>query len=155
MREPKTGALDILAQEHRNVTIKLKQLETATTSMEKGEMARENWLVLEQFSEFIKKEIRNHFKNEDKVLFPILGEILGMESGPVAQMSEEHQILYEAFDHLQNGVEKKEKKEALEGAKIILNIFNEHIRKEDNLLYQVARESLAPWQLEEVNKKMQ
>jgi hemerythrin-like domain-containing protein len=116
---------------------------------------------LHDAARFINEEIKAHNQNEENALFPALEEKIG-KSGPTAVMRDEHQQLWEALERLESelnllltdGINNPRIARIAELATFIHDFLSQHIGKEDNILYPLARRVLNGRELQEVSRKM-
>lgn len=143
-----------LSQEHQVVFKKLQALAKPADELDKGTGGIEE---VKEFSSFLEKEITLHFEIEEKALFPVLGKMIGADSGPVYVMLMEHEDLMPKFRELielskdLNGSDPNKRKRAAKLARVIINSLYNHAQKEDQILFPYAQTALAPEQQAEVD----
>lgn len=147
-------ALEIFESEHQTVLGKLRELRESVNRLREGAGVEAERGTLEDFNRLIEGDIRKHFKNEEEALFPVLGSVPGMRNGPITVMLAEHDILYNAFNEFNSGVEEENREQVINAGDKILTVLTDHIHKEDNVLFPMSRQYLRPDQLEEVDKRM-
>lgn len=116
-------------------SVLLQVLERATNSPELSE--------LEAADQMIKEELTKHFRYEEEILFPLLGNYIGTEHGPIAVMLSEHQTireLHDSFHHIM--IERRngnvEISQMMNAFSPLASILRTHITKEDNVLFPMA-----------------
>ncbi len=97
------------------------------------------------FEEF-SKELECHLKEEEEALFPELIERLGPQAMPVYVMLQEHEMMRELISRTKELHSKGERGE--EYIKQLIEIVRQHIMKENNILFQMARQVIEPDMLE-------
>lgn len=143
-----------LSNEHQLVFQRLQALVKPADELEKGTGGIPE---IKDFSSFLEKEITLHFDIEEKALFPILGRMIGTDSGPVYVMLTEHEDLMPKFRELielskkLNGSDPHSGKRAAWLAKYIINTLYNHAQKEEQILFPFALNALAPEQQAEVD----
>jgi len=147
-------ALETFAREHQTVLGKLRELRESLNRLKEGSGVGAERATLEGFSRLIEGDIRKHFKNEEEALFPVLGSVPGMRNGPITVMLAEHDILYNAFNEFNSGVERENREQVINSGERILTVLTDHIHKEDNVLFPLSRQHLRRDQLEEVDNRM-
>ena len=145
-------ATTILSEEHKHI---LKVIDSITKECEKIE--NENNIKKEFFNkaiDFIKNYAdKFHHVKEENILFKELckEEVEGkMHCNPTQQMLHEHTIGREFVKGMIQSLEENNKKKLLENAIGYTNLLQDHIFKEDNILYPMADEVLTEEKQEEI-----
>ena len=135
--------------EHEAIKTMLNILENLATRFEKGEL-----LDLEQVKkalEFITGFAdRCHHAKEEDLLFPTLEKAgIPRQGGPIGVMLAEHdegrshvRAMKEAAERLERG-DKKAGLDWARHARAYVSLLNQHIFKEDNILYPMGNERLS------------
>ncbi len=139
-------ATDVLKYDHRIIEKVLAALQGFTESPGKARL--ENWGKAVDF-------IRNfadrcHHLKEEKIFFPALEKKgIARDGGPIGMMLKEHEegrsyvrAITEALTVEGEG-EELPKAALVENVRAYLNLLNEHIRKEDEILFNMADEVLS------------
>ncbi len=148
------NTVDILSNEHQVVFQKLQALAKPAEELDRGTGGIPE---IKEFSAFLEKEVTRHFDIEEKALFPVMGRIIGTESGPVYVMLMEHDDLMPKFRELielsrnLNGSDQDGRKRAAKLARVIINSLYNHAQKEDQILFPYAQSALTPQQKSEVD----
>jgi len=100
----------------------------------------------ESFESFA-RELECHLKEEEEALFPELIERLGPQAMPVYVMLQEHEMMRELVSRIRDLQSKGERGE--EYIKQLIDIVRQHIMKENNVLFQIAKQVIEPDVLEE------
>lgn len=151
-------ATEALMQDHRVIERVLAVLEELTRTP--GEISLATW---EKLLDFIRTFAdKCHHMKEEKILFPALEEHgIQREGGPIGMMLMEHEEgrgYVRAMAHALALV--KEDPEVaqtilLENARSYLNLLREHIRKEDEVLFAMADETLTPEEQKEILREFE
>jgi len=140
-----------LKAEHQAVQLTLKILNKINQQIEVAGKAI-NLDHIEQLLEFFSVFVDTcHHGKEEDLLFPALEEIgVSRENGPIGVMLHEHQLGRTYVKGMKSALSayKKGDNEALnnflQNAKGYIALLNDHIYKEDNVLYPLAENHLSP-----------
>ena len=151
--------MDILHQAHLVGLEKMHSMEAAIEGLKRGP-ADAAIAQLRELLAFFNGELRTHFLHEEEALFPALSRAIG-PMGPVAVMTEEHKslgravhALVEALADLEHG-STQSTKEAQQIASHILWALRSHIKKEDEMLFPLAKAHLSERGRQEVTYRME
>lgn len=143
-----------LSNEHQIVFQRLQALAKPAEELDKGTGGIQE---IREFSTFLEKDVALHFDIEEKALFPVLGRIIGSDSGPVYVMLMEHEDLMPKFRELielsrnLNTSDDGSRKKAVKLTRYIINSLYNHAQKEDQILFPFALNALVPEQQAEVD----
>ena len=84
----------------------------------------------------------HHAKEEDILFVELCKDTARMHCNPVPQMLMEHDMGRDFVKKMKEGLEKSDKEVLVEGARGYAQLLQEHIYKEDNILYPMASEAL-------------
>jgi len=98
--------------------------------------------------------MEHHFQMEEEVLFPAFEQQTGQTMGPTQMMKMEHTQMRQLFSDMSDAVEQQDKNSYLGLAETLMMIIQQHNMKEEQMLYQMADQVLAP-QVESVLQEMQ
>lgn len=140
------SATDVLKHEHRLIEKVLAVLEELTGNS--GEIPAGIW---KQCLDFIRNFAdKCHHLKEEKILFPALEERgIAREGGPIGIMLAEHEEGRGYVRAMAEALANSEKNPAgaktilLQNARSYLRLLREHIRKEDEVLFQMADDVLS------------
>lgn len=152
-----TDAIDAFMEQHEEG---LKQLDVLCKSTEELKAEGYSEGVMERVTsslDFIDTEIREHNRNEEEFLFPLLDKFLPPQ-GPTDVMRGEHQELWDNLTVMQGlvGQLKKDRgnrevvKDLARSAGFVCGLLSAHIDKENNILFPMARKFLSQEQLVEI-----
>lgn len=145
---------DLLSEDHQEVLVKLGKLNEALLSLD----TTPDLKSLQVQGKFFKKDFWAHFDKEEKALFPEMEKFMPRDQGPIGVMLLEHKDLRESNDKFQaalaalsQNINNAEAKQVIrhEGYTII-DVLQQHINKEDNILFRMANMHMTDAQ----NKRM-
>lgn len=156
-------ALQMLSDEHKNILKVIDALLKECDSLESGKHINKDFFT--KSIAFIRNYAdKFHHAKEEDILFQEFNKCV--EEGrthcnPVEQMLYEHEEGRKYVKGIESGVKEDNKQKIIESACGYAHLLQEHIFKEDNVLYPMADEALDEKvkqkmlsQFEEVNKKM-
>ena len=145
---PASDPLTRFEDEHHHALGELERLERAAEGLEDGEDSTEHLETMRQVHTFLSTAVREHNENEERALFPLLGD-----EAPTAVFEEEH-VRLRALEH--------ELREALDGphpaeraptiALALVGLLRGHIDRENHVLFPMARGLLGPEALARVQR---
>lgn len=153
--------IEQLEEEHQSILLMLEVMEAVCKKLE----AREDVSIddLNDMVKFIKEfaDKSHHLKEED-LLFPAMEEAgIPREGGPIGVMLSEHTTGREYVKGLSLGIEEYAEGDAnaanqiIENARNYSSLLSDHIYKEDNVLYPMAKLHLSKEQHEELLKEFE
>jgi len=104
---------------------------------------KENWEEAEKRLETFVNDTEHHFRMEEEVLFPAFEEASGMTAGPTQVMRMEHQQMRQLMEDMKAALTHRERDTFLGFSETMLMIMQQHNAKEEQMLYQMADQSLA------------
>ena len=131
--------IDQLEAEHRIIEKVLRALRGLSDRMERGEVINPD--ALDRIMEFLVTFAdRRHHHKEEKCLFPAL-VVRGVpqDQGPLGIILQEHSTSRALLSHLRRARNTRTDSEFVDLARTYVDLATEHIRKEDSVLYRVAR----------------
>lgn len=148
-----------LMQEHDEALLKLSMLNKATRSIAENGFSDDAYAKILFALEFIDDEVSVHNKSEEEALFPVLERYV---EGPTQLMRQDHKILKKEFGRLRKAVIKVAKrksdheaaKELWSTSKRIVQLFVNHIHKENHILFPLVQKFLTKDALREVARRM-
>ena len=127
-----------LKEEHKAIKLMLKVLEAMCRRLENKEnIPKEHF---EKVLEFIKvfADKCHHGKEED-LLFPAMEKAgIPREGGPINVMLTEHNMGRDYVKGMSESVKGQDFNKFIENARGYIELLNQHIEKEDNILYMMA-----------------
>ncbi len=146
-------------QEHDKALVQLSSLSKATRSVAEQGFSVEAYRRILTAMEFIEDEVSLHNKREEEALFPVLERYV---EGPTRLMRDDHKILKKEFVRLRRAVTRLAKNRKSEQAAATLaevsrgmiQIFVNHIHKENHILFPLVQKFLTKDALREVARRM-
>ena len=146
-------------QEHDRALLQLSSLNKATRSIaERGYSAEAHRRLLAALA-FIDEEVSVHNTSEEEALFPVLERYV---EGPTRLMRKDHRVLKREFVRLRRAVERMaerrtSKRAAADLVRVsrgVVQLFVNHIHKENHILFPLVQKFLTKDALREVARRM-
>ncbi len=149
----------VLLQEHNDALEQLKRLNDAVAVLNETGYTKSLSRKLAESLRYVEHEVKDHNKKEEEALFPILEKYV---EGPTKLMRSDHKKLRKGFDQLRDAIEHLEQNQdsfkAMRNlsvvAKTIVQLFVNHIHKENYILFPLVQKLLTKDELREVARKM-
>jgi hemerythrin-like domain-containing protein len=146
-------------QEHNEALVQLSSLNKATTALAESGFTRDAFRKVLRAVEFIEVEVSVHNRSEEEALFPVLERYV---EGPTGLMREDHKVLKKEFRRLRRAVDRldmhrDDNAAAMDLAavsRVIVQIFVNHIHKENHILFPLVQKFLTKDALREVARRM-
>jgi len=100
--------------------------------------------------EFLSTAVREHNENEELALFSVLGD-----EAPTEPFVEDHVAIRAMERRLLAAIEARDPTETAAAGLAIVDVLRDHIDREDNALFPMARELLGPEGLLEVSRRLE
>lgn len=145
----------ILTSEHQYI---LKVISAALNECEKVENGKELDLdFFEKTVDFIKNyaDKFHHAKEEDILFKAMLENVDGLHCNPIPVMLHEHQEGRNYLQGMEQGLAGKNTAKLIENTRAYGFLLQQHIYKEDNILYPMAEQTLTQEKKLEVNRLYQ
>lgn len=139
-----------LKQEHEAVKVTLRILDSIVNVAEtSGQLANPDHVA--QLMDFFKVFVDTcHHTKEEQLLFPALEEVgVSRESGPIGVMLKEHQQGRESVAKMKVALarylddDREAVRELIKNARAYISLLNQHIEKENNVLFPIAEKNLS------------
>ena len=148
-----------LMQEHDKALVQLSSLNKATRSIAEDGFSAEAYRKVLTAVKFIEDEVRIHNKSEEDALFPVLERYV---EGPTKLMREDHKELKKGFVRLRRAIDAigakqsstKAAKDLASVSKGVVQLFVNHIHKENHILFPLVQKFLTKDALREVARRM-
>lgn len=143
---------EILSDEHKIILKAIDGLTNKYKEIESGKKIDEDFF--RQMIDFIRNYAdKFHHAKEEDILFKELckGDV-EMHCNPVDQMLYEHELGRGFVKGMEDGLAEKNKNKIIENAKAYALLLQEHIFKEDNILYPIAERVLNKELKEKITK---
>jgi hypothetical protein len=146
-------------QEHDQALTQLSALTRATQSIESQGFTAEAYGKVLNALEFIDDEVSVHNAREEEALFPVLERYV---EGPTKLMRDEHKVLRREFRKLRTAVTRLERdresvaaaQELVRVSRGMVQLFVNHIHKENHILFPLVQKFLTKDALREVARRM-
>jgi hemerythrin-like domain-containing protein len=150
-------AIDLLMQEHQLILRALDALDAFTVGISRGGDERTE---LSRFVRFIREfaDARHHGKEEDILFKAMVAAGFPSDGGPIAVMLMDHEAgrahVAAMAQHAAQSTpwNDQDRAAAVAGARGYADLLRGHIRKEDQILYPMARQRLHPEALAGVDR---
>ncbi len=113
---------------------------------------------LHEITAFTDKDLEIHFRKEEEALFPVLGNYIGVETGPIHVMLLEHkqsrELSAEFKARINNYLAAKDFKSIIDLGNSFSRLLFSHIDKEENILFIMADTQLSPGEKQGIMEKM-
>ena len=135
-------ALRILSDEHQNILKVIDALLKECDSLQSGKKIDKGFF--NKTIEFVRgyADKFHHAKEEDILFVELSKDEIQMRCNPIQQMLHEHDLGRDFIKELEKGIEDNNKDKIIENARGYAQLLQEHIFKEDNILYPMADEAL-------------
>ena len=132
----------ILSEEHQNILKVVAVLTKECNALESGKELNKDFF--EKVIDFIRNYAdKFHHAKEEDILFKELNkDSVQMHCNPIQQMLHEHDLGRDFVKGMEEGLKENNKTKVIENAKGYAQLLQEHIHKEDNILYPMADEAL-------------
>ena len=154
-----TDPIAQLMQEHNEALIQLKLLTKASQTLSQEGYSAKTFNQMSAALHFIEEEVSVHNHKEEEALFPVLERYV---EGPTRIMRDDHKQLRKGFHQLSAAIAdvKKDRdsfsaiKRLRTVSKTVVQLFVNHIHKENYILFPLVQKLLNKDELREVAKKM-
>ena len=148
-----------LMQEHNDALLQLKLLNKAVRAFRQDGFSAKQFRQIHSALRFIEEEVSIHNHKEERALFPVLDRYV---EGPTRVMRNDHKRLQRGFDQLSATVREVDKnrdsfkaiKKLSTIAQEVVQMFVNHIHKENYILFPLVQRFLTKDELREVARKM-
>jgi len=136
--EPEEKPTKILSDEHQNILKVIDALIKECNALESGKELSKDFF--EKAIDFIRNYAdKFHHAKEEDILFKELNkDSVEMHCNPIQQMLHEHDLGRDFVKGIDEGVKENNKAKVIENARGYAQLLQEHIYKEDNILYPMA-----------------
>ena len=156
---PRVDPIAQLMQEHDEALLHLSSLSKATQHIAENGFSPQRYAVVLEALRFIEEEVSVHNKSEEDALFPVLERYV---EGPTTLMRQDHKEMKKKFQQLRRAVRKvgsnrfdpKAAKDLQAVSRVIIQMFVNHIHKENHILFPLVQKFLTKDALREVARRM-
>jgi hypothetical protein len=146
-------------QDHDRALVQLAALSKASRLIVENGFTEEDFRRVEGAMDFIQEEVSVHNASEEDALFPVLERYV---EGPTRLMRKDHRLLKKEFERLQKAVSRVSKNrsnskaaaELAETSRAVVQVFVNHIHKQNYILFPLVQKFLAKDALREVARRM-
>lgn len=132
------------AMEHEQALAALDRLERAATALAHGDPAEPHLRTVREVCETLTTTVREHNENEERALFPLLGD-----DAPCEPFRQEHVTLRELELRLAAALEgPTPERDIPPVARALVDLLRVHVQREDEVLFPKARALLGSEGLE-------
>ena len=151
--------IEILMKEHDEGIKYLARLDNAADSIRQNGFSAEAFEQIAEAIRFVDVDIRQHNEKEEKYLFPLMDRHV---NGPAKVMRSEHRELWRVFSELRKSVKDVEEgrihgtsiKELLQSSKLLVELLSQHIAKENEVLFPMAKQVLSSEEYEQLKEEI-
>jgi hemerythrin-like domain-containing protein len=146
-------------QEHNDALVQLKLLNKAVLAFSQEGYSPKHYRQVVAALRFIEEEVSIHNRKEEVALFPVLERYV---VGPTRVMRQDHKKLRKGFVELNAVVKRVNKKRdsfsAIKRLSVVahevVQLFVNHIHKENYILFPLVQQFLGKEELREIARKM-
>ena len=137
------GATKILSEEHKYILKVIDALNKECGALQSGRSIDTNFF--RNAIDFIRNyaDKFHHAKEEDILFKELCKPQVGMHCNPVEQMLHEHELGRNFVKEIEKGLSENNRNKIIENTRGYTGLLQEHIYKEDNILYPMADEALS------------
>lgn len=154
-----TDPIAQLMEEHNDALVQLKLLNKATNAFSLDGFSKKYYHQIRAALRFIEEEVSVHNRKEEEALFPVLERYI---EGPTRIMRNDHKKLRRGFHQLSKAIAVVEKNRdsfsAIKRLQLIaadiVQLFVNHIHKENYILFPLVQKFLTKDELREIARKM-
>ncbi|MBU90648.1 cation-binding protein [Candidatus Woesearchaeota archaeon] len=150
---PEEKPTKILSDEHQNILKVIDALTKECISLESGKELDKDFF--EKAIDFIRNyaDKFHHAKEEDILFVELNKDDIEMHCNPIPQMLHEHDLGRDLVKGMEQTLKENNKAKVIENARGYAQLLQEHIDKEDNILYPMADEALNQQTQKEILEK--
>ncbi len=134
-----TDPLRRFEAEHEVALAALARLEQAAHALRLGGPVEAQFAVAREVHGLLCGAVRQHNEDEERALFPALGD-----EAPLGPFLEEHQTLWRLEEILARALDHREPEGVARVSLEIVDLLKGHIRRENEVLFPMARALLGP-----------
>jgi hemerythrin-like domain-containing protein len=154
-----TDPIAQLMEEHDDALLQLKYLTKAVRTIVHDGYSAAHFKQVSAALKFIEEEVSVHNHKEESALFPVLERYV---DGPTRIMRNDHKKLKAGFKQLKASVDRVNAhrdsfsaiKQLSNVAQGVVQLFVNHIHKENHILFPLVQQFLSKDELREIAKKM-
>ena len=132
-------ALSAINYHYNEIYKRLNQLNNLINEINSDELTPQQLQTLSSYTSFIHRDIINHLRVEEEVLFSLRKDMKDNKSRDIQNILDDYDELNGALDQFVYGVKTESTPDILESAKSILKHFPRHMLKVDRIAGQQPR----------------
>jgi hemerythrin-like domain-containing protein len=136
-------------EEHEVALAALDRLEHAAEALRTGAPGDPHFATAQEVHGLLCGAVRQHNEDEERALFPVLGE-----DAPLGPFLEEHETLWRLEEDLATAIDRADRERVARVALDIVELLRTHIRRENDVLFPMARALLGAEGLAIVARKL-
>lgn len=148
-----------LIKEHERALQKLHLLNRTTDELIEEGFSEDRFTRILSAARYIKEEVSVHNRSEEELLFPALERHV---EGPTKSLSADHKELEKANGEFEESISKVREKpydrvaitSLVSTGKNVVRIFVNHIHKENDILFPIARKVLSKGELKSIARRI-
>ncbi len=148
-----------LIKEHEQALQKLQLLNRTTDEFIEDGFSEERFEKILWAARYIKEEVSVHNLSEEKLLFPALERHV---EGPTKSLRADHKELEEAHGEFEDSIRRVRENpydrtaitDLVSSGKSVVRIFVNHIHKENDILFPIARKVLSKEELRSIARRI-
>jgi len=149
----------LLIKEHEHALQKLRLLNRTTDELIEDGFSEGRFTRILSAARYIQEEVSVHNRSEEDLLFPALERHV---EGPTKSLRRDHKELAEANGEFEETIRKVRRNpydrvaitELVSAGKHIVKIFVNHIHKENDILFPIARKVLSKEELKSIARRI-
>jgi len=145
--------IEILMNQHKEVLEVLEKIGASIDELKDSPAETKQKLIA--LIEKLDKDFDVHsLRNEEEGLFPVMETFLPRDQGPIGVMIMEHEEFLKQIKDFKQQLGNEDYDKVLQIGQHITTAIREHIYKEDNILYNIARMHLSSEDMQKVYDKL-
>jgi hemerythrin-like domain-containing protein len=140
---------------HKDIVRQLAMLKKALGKFRKDGKIEDMRLSLDGLFLFMKTTLALHTKDEEEALFPFM-RVGSHLDGEISLILNDHKDVHASIEVLKllREMGRESHPEIERRVSGIIEMLGEHVRKEENVIYELAREKLTDGQMAEISRRM-
>ncbi len=136
-----------LYEEHNGINAKIERLYSVVETLNDSSIN-----TLKKLFEELNREILIHLREEEELLFPELAKKMGTSATSLQLILKEHEEIKNLLKEINNLILEGNKPKIFSAVHSLNNKLEDHLKKENNLLYSIAHEFIDPETLKEKSR---
>ncbi len=136
-----------LYEEHNGINVKIMKISSLVETNDAGKLEEIKLLFND-----LKKDIIAHLQEEEELLFPELISRMGTSASPLQMIMKEHEEIRHIITEIEKIIDSGNFPKIYTAIHGLSSKLEDHLKKENNLLYSIAHEFIDPATLKEKNR---